>query len=368
MLYATLHSQLFFRDLGVLKGLISTIKAVAVGLAIGAVVIVALPNTRTATLSAIKEWIVIHTAPLSYSYAIKRSAPAVVNIYSITQHRDPFNEIDMRPKGLGSGVIMSSKGIILTNLHVIQGADIIYVALQDGRKAIASIVGTDIYTDLAVLHIKKDNLPVIPFNLKKSTQVGDLVLAIGNPYNLGQTITQGIISATGRNRGISSSLFQHLLQTDAAINDGNSGGALVNSRGELIGINAANFTSLNSKTSNGISFAIPINLAYDVLKEIVAEGYVSRGSLGFQAETMLAQDNHTTFVQVTNIHSFGPADVGGMEPGDIIVAVNKKPFASMDELLHIIAETKANNNIELTVLRENESIDLKMKTIERTTL
>ncbi|MGB0834664.1 MAG: trypsin-like peptidase domain-containing protein [Psychrobium sp.] len=347
------------------KGLVSTFKAVAVGIAIGAVIVIALPNTRTATLSAVKEWLVTHTAPLSYSYAIKRSAPAVVNIYSITQHRDTFNNSKADIQGLGSGVIMSSNGIIITNLHVISGADIIYVALQDGRHAIASIVGTDDYTDLAVLHIKEDNLPVIPFDLKKEPQIGDLVLAIGNPYNLGQTITQGIVSATGRNRGITRSAFQHLLQTDAAINDGNSGGALINSRGELVGINAANFQSLDTNSSNGIGFAIPVKIAYKVLKDIIAEGYVPRGSLGFNIGGVFRQDNRTTYGEVSAIEPNGPADIGGMKVGDIIVAVNNTPFASIDDLLHVISETKPNNEIELTVLRGTESFNLSMKTVQR---
>lgn len=355
------------------KVLISTGKAILAGLIIGGVVVVALPNTRSATLDAVKSWLVTHSAPVSYSYAIKRSAPAVVNIYSVTQHRNPLNQVDIRPKGLGSGVIMSSNGIILTNLHVIQDADIIYVALQDGRKGVASIVGTDYFTDLAVLHIEAENLPVIPFNLQKPSQVGDLVLAIGNPYNLGQTITQGIISATGRKQGLSSSLFLDLLQTDAAINDGNSGGALINSRGELVGINASSFNATNNGNSNGISFAIPIKLVYSILKEIVKEGFVSRGSLGFEIvpesinQSQRSPNNKSGTVQVSGVQAYGPAEIGGLKVGDIITAVNGKPFANADELLHTISESKANNHIELSVVRNQVHLNLPMITVERPT-
>jgi serine protease DegS len=354
----------------VFKVFISTIKAILYGLLIGAIIVIAIPNTRGAVLDSVKEWLAIHNAPVSYSYAIKRSAPAVVNISSITQRRNPLNEIERRRQGLGSGVIMSSNGIILTNLHVIKGADIIYVALQDGRKGIASIVGTDPLTDLAVLHIQAEDLPVIPFNLDNPSQVGDLVLAIGNPYNLGQTITQGIISATDRRPGLRSSSFLDLLQTDAAINDGNSGGALINSRGELVGINSASFNSISNESSNGISFAIPVQLAYSILKEIVVEGHVSRGSLGFEAEPFnsdidkLSLSLDADAVNVTKVNPNSPAGRVGLQEKDVIVAINKKPFKHINELRNIIAKTKANNDIELTIIRNGKQLDLLMKTEE----
>lgn len=350
------------------KYIYNSIKAIFVGLLIGAIVIIAIPNTRSSVVDSIKQWLTFHNTQVSYSYAIKRSAPAVVNIYSLSQSRNASNQVENRRQGLGSGVIMSSNGIILTNLHVIKDADIIYIALQDGRKGIASIIGTDPLTDLAVLHINAENLPVIPFNLETSTQVGDLVLAIGNPYNLGQTITQGIVSATGRRAGLSSSSFLDLLQTDAAINDGNSGGALINSRGELIGINAASFNSIDDGNSNGISFAIPVKLAYSILKEIVVEGHILRGSVKFEGEQLdadfvkMSLNLQSGAVGVTNVLNQGPAALAGLQPKDIIIAVNNLPFNNIKDLLHIIAGTKPGNNISLTVLRGNKELVLNMKT------
>jgi len=354
----------------VFKVFISTIKAITYGLFIGAVVIIAIPTTREVTIESAKQWLAIHNAPVSYSHAIKRSAPAVVNIYSITQHRNPLNKIESRRQGLGSGVIMSPNGIILTNLHVIKDADIIYIALQDGRKGVASIIGTDPFTDLAVLHIKAEDLPVIPFNLDNVSQVGDLVLAIGNPYNLGQTITQGIISATDRRPGLRSSSFLDLLQTDAAINDGNSGGALINSRGELVGINSASFNSINNDNSNGISFAIPVQLAYAILKEIVVEGHVSRGSLGFEAEPLnnridkLSLSLDADAVIVTKVNQNSPAALVGLQERDVIVAINKHPFKHINELRNTIANSKANKEIELTIIRNGQQLNLLMTTEE----
>lgn len=354
-----------------LKGITSIIKAAAFGLVIGALIVIVLPTTRTAILSAVKQWLVIHTAPVSYSYAIKRAAPAVVNIYSITQHRTPLNEVDMRRRGLGSGVIMSANGIILTNLHVIAGADIIYVALQDGRRGVASIIGTDPLTDLAVLKIKLENLPFIPVSLKHNPQVGDLVFAIGNPYNLGQTITQGIISANGRKTQVFPNYFVDLIQTDAAVNAGNSGGALINSRGELVGINNANFNTFmneaNGNTSNGISFAIPAKLTFNILKELLTEGYVSRGSLGFDGETVVS---NSTFnidigaVRVTNVYQEGPAYAAGLRTADVITKVNGKQFNNLSELRYHIETTKPGNTINFTVVRNGQDIELLMETVE----
>jgi len=352
----------------VFRYIYKSFKAILIGLLIGSIIIIAIPGTRSSIFDSIKQWLTFHNTQVSYSYAIKRSAPAVVNIYSLSQSRNASGQIENRRQGLGSGVIMSSNGIILTNLHVIRDADIIYVALQDGRKGTASIIGTDPLTDLAVLHIKAEDLPVIPFSLDTPTQVGDLVLAIGNPYNLGQTITQGIVSATGRRAGLSSSSFLDLLQTDAAINDGNSGGALINSRGELIGINAASFNSINDGNSNGISFAIPIKLAYSILKEIVVEGHILRGSVKFEGEQLdadfvkMSLNIESGAVGVINVLSQGPAYLAGLQPKDIIIAVNNTPFTNIKELLNTIANTKPGNEISMTVLRGNKELILTMQT------
>jgi len=257
----------------------------------------------------------------------------------------------------------------MTNLHVIKGADFIYVALQDGRLGVASVVGTDPLTDLAVLHMKAEHLPVIPVNLDRSSQVGDLVLAIGNPYNLGQTITQGIVSATGRKAGLSSSSFLDLIQTDAAINDGNSGGALINSRGDLIGINAASFNSISNGSTNGISFAIPIKLAYTVMQEIITEGRVSRGSLGFDGEAISREAAMSLNVQSSGVNVIGiapnsAAATAGLMLDDIIVSVNQQPFGSIEELRHLIAATKPGNDITIGLIRSGQQINLDMVTTE----
>jgi len=355
----------------VLKLFKATIKAILSGLAIGLLIVLLIPSLRPQLSFKLEDWLLSVNSQISFSTAIKRSAPAVANIYSVSQYVNPHNQIERRAKGLGSGVIMSSNGFIMTNLHVIKGADIIYVAIQDGRIEVASVVGTDPLTDLAVLHIKAEHLPVIPINLDRSSQVGDLVLAIGNPYNLGQTITQGIVSATGRKAGLSSSSFLDLIQTDAAINDGNSGGALINSRGDLVGINAASFNSINNGATNGISFAIPIKLAYTVMKEIITEGRVSRGSLGFDGEavnnvTAMSLGLQTTALAVTAIGADSMAQRAGMQLDDIIIAVNQQPFGSIEELRHLIAGTKPGNSISLTVIRAGQQLVLETVTAELT--
>lgn len=352
-----------------IKVIRATIKAIMSGLAIGLLIVLLIPSLRPQLAFNFEDWLLSFNSQISFSNAIKRSAPAVVNIYSVTQYLNPHNQIERRAKGLGSGVIMSSNGFIMTNLHVIKGADIIYVAMQDGRIEVASVVGTDPLTDLGVLHIKAEHLPVIPINLERSSLVGDLVLAIGNPYNLGQTITQGIVSATGRKAGLSSSSFLDLIQTDAAINEGNSGGALINSRGDLIGINAASFNSINDGNSNGISFAIPIKLAYTVMKEIITEGRVSRGSLGFDGDaianvTAMSLGLQSSAVVVTAVGPDSMAQQAGLQVDDIIIAVNHAPFNSIKELHHHIAGTKPGNQISLTVIRGGKQLVLNMVTAE----
>lgn len=368
MLVCVVHNKIRLDNL-VIKLFKATLKAVLSGLTIGLLIVILVPSLRPQISLNIEDWLLSINSQISFSTAIKKSAPAVVNIYSVTQHLTTHNQVERRAKGLGSGVIMSPNGFIMTNLHVIKGADIIYVALQDGRVEVASLVGTDPLTDLAVLHIKAEHLPVIPINLDRSSQVGDLVLAIGNPYNLGQTITQGIVSATGRKAGLSSSSFLDLIQTDAAINDGNSGGALINSRGDLIGINAASFNAINNGNTNGISFAIPINLAYTVMKEIITEGRVSRGSLGFDGDainqvTAMSLNIQTSAVVVTNLAPMGMAEQAGLMIDDIIVAVNQQPFSSVEELRHHIAGTKPGNKISLTLIRSGTTMTLDMITAE----
>ena len=213
---------------------------------------------------------------MSYAKAVRRAAPAVVNVYTRSTLVDPRS---LRPRTierqeLGSGVVMSSQGYILTNYHVVYGADHIEVALQDGRWLEAVLIGQDELTDLAVLYVQAENLPVIPQQAELEPQVGDVVLAIGNPLNLGQTITQGIISANG-NTGLSSRGYIDFMRMDAAINRGNSGGALVNTNGTLVGINAAAF-QMENQDIQGIFFAIPHRLAVNVMQKLIKHGRVTR--------------------------------------------------------------------------------------------
>lgn len=302
----------------------------------------------------------------SYSDAVKRASPSVVNIYS-QQYIDSSidNKQHLQPTGLGSGIIIDHKGYILTNFHVISKADQILIALQDGRLFTASVVGSDQVTDLAVLQIKGNNLPVIPQNDSYQPQVGDIVLAIGNPYNLGQTVTQGIISATGRN-GMSSSGRQDFLQTDAAINEGNSGGALINSRGELVGINTSEFYSNKTNSSHGISFAIPYQLSQRIMKSLISDGRVIRGSLGIIAEKLdpliarlwgLKSQNSMI---IKKVHEGGPAARAGIKENDILLSIDGVAVDNIIDAMDKVAEIKPGTKSKLSLLRKGKKVDVEV--------
>jgi serine protease DegS len=302
----------------------------------------------------------------SYSEAVKKASPAVVNIYS-QQYVDSSidNKQHLQPTGLGSGIIVDKKGYILTNFHVVAQADQILIALQDGRLFSAKVVGSDAITDLAVLQIEGNNLPVIPQNLDYIPRVGDIVLAIGNPYNLGQTITQGIISATGRN-GMSSSGRQDFLQTDAAINEGNSGGALINSRGELVGINTSEFYTNTQNLSTGISFAIPYQLSQRIMKSLIKDGRVIRGSLGLVAENLdplLARlwglESQNSII-IKSVKDNGPAFHAGVKMNDILLKIDNKPVTNLIMAMDSVAEIKPGNTTTLTLLRKGKEIQLSV--------
>ncbi|QLE86935.1 outer membrane-stress sensor serine endopeptidase DegS [Shewanella sp. Scap07] len=298
---------------------------------------------------------------LSFAQAVRRAAPAVVNIYSLSVNQSrPLNSGALQ--GLGSGVIMSKEGYILTNYHVIKRADEIVVALQDGRKFTSEVVGSDSITDLAVLKIEGDSLPIVPINLAVPARVGDVVLAIGNPYNLGQTITQGIISATGRN-GLSSG-FLDFLQTDAAINAGNSGGALIDTTGQLIGINTAAFQVGGEGGGHGISFAIPIKLAHSIMGKLIKDGRVIRGALGIGGEPVgpvMAQILNLpdlTGVIVTQIDPNGPADKAQLRPRDVITKYEGEAVPGVEMLMDRIAETAPGTQVTITVIRGGTYYDV----------
>jgi serine protease DegS len=328
------------------------------------------------------------TGMVSYAAAVKQAAPAVVNIYTskiITERANPFfsdpffrrffgDELG-RPRqrqetSLGSGVIVSTQGYILTNNHVISGAQEIAVAFLDGRSGIAKLVGADPESDLAVLKVDSTDLPAITLGRSSQIRVGDVVLAIGNPFGVGQTVTSGIVSALGRH-SLGINTFENFIQTDAAINPGNSGGALINAYGELIGINTAIFSE--SGGSQGIGFAIPIDLARDVLTQIIEQGRVVRGWLGVQIQDInprLAESfglSSDDGVVITNIIINGPADKAGLDRGDVITHIDDKKIIDFRDALDRISKYKPGQTITLTVVREGKVIEKNAKVIERPT-
>lgn len=314
----------------------------------------------------------IQNQVVSYSSAVQKASPAVVNIYSQQYTDSSINSTQqLQQTELGSGIIVDKRGYILTNYHVVSQADQILIALQDGRFFSASVIGSDVLTDLAVLHIEGNNLPVIPLNNDYTPHVGDVVLAIGNPYNLGQTITQGIISATGRN-GMSSSGRQAFLQTDAAINEGNSGGALVNSHGELVGINTSEFYANTQNVSNGISFAIPYQLSLKIMNSLLKDGRVIRGSLGLLAENLdpllarlwgLEPQNSIIIKQVSEN---GPAAQAGVEVNDILLKINDIAVQNLVSAMDRVAVIKPGTPATLTLLRKGKEIQLSITVGELT--
>lgn len=270
--------------------------------------------------------------------------------------------------GLGSGVIISASGYILTNNHVVEGADEIEVVLLDNRKAKAKVIGTDPDTDLAILKIELDKLPVIVLGNSDALQVGDPVLAIGNPFGVGQTVTGGIISALGRNRlGINT--FENFIQTDAAINPGNSGGALVDTTGALMGINTAIYS--RSGGSMGIGFAIPVSTAKQVLESIVKDGQVTRGWIGVEPQELNAELMETFNVKakegviITGVLQNGPAGQAGIKPGDVITSVNGKPVTNVAELLGAVAALKPGVAAPLSVQRAGKTSDVSVTPAKR---
>ena len=345
------------------------------------------PASRVQQLgSAAKPVPVVETAssslaPGSYRDAAARAMPAVVNILTLqvpkrSAHplaRDPFFKRFFGERGpdgeddealknsLGSGVIVSHEGYVLTNHHVVEGADEIEVVLTDGRKAPAKIVGLDPETDLAVIKINLDKLPVIVLGQSELARVGDVVLAIGNPFGVGQTVTMGIISALGRNN-LHINSFENFIQTDAAINFGNSGGALVDTRGNLIGINTAIYSQ--SGGSVGIGFAIPVSTAKTVMEAIIKDGHVVRGWIGVETQDItpeLAQSfnlQRSSGAIIAGVVRNGPADKAGIVPGDILLTVEGKPVGDTTEMLNLIAQLPPGGKAKMTVLRKNREAAL----------
>ncbi len=316
----------------------------------------------------------------SYRDAAKKAMPAVVNIFTSSKtasnpHQqfmdDPLfrhffgdqeeEEEDPSDNSLGSGVIVSDQGLILTNNHVISSADAIEVALADGRKLSAEVVGTDPESDLALLKIEATNLPSITFAKTDELDVGDIVLAIGNPFGVGQTITQGIVSALGRNHlGINT--YENFIQTDASINPGNSGGALIDISGNLVGINSAIYS--RNGGSMGIGFAIPISIAKQVMEQIAVEGVVTRGWVGVEAQnlnTELAESFGLPSINgalIAGIIPNSPAERAGLRAGDVLIAINDKPVINSATMLNLIAVLKPNKRANLKIIRAGKQIDI----------
>ncbi|MDC8830077.1 trypsin-like peptidase domain-containing protein [Alteromonas gilva] len=299
----------------------------------------------------------------TYYPALSRSAPAVVNIYSVSIENNPnyYNRTRQRTS-LGSGVIMTESGYILTCHHVIKDASSIFVALQDNRVAQAQIIGTDQITDLAVLKVNEDNLHVIPQLEEPDLRVGDVVMAIGNPYNLGQTITQGIVSRAGRT-GLSNS-YVDFIQTDAVLNQGNSGGALVDSNGYLVGITNANFQVRDERRGtyivDGINFAVPYELAVRVMESIITNGKVTRGQLGFVGEELRGGPG----IEVKAVSPNSPAAQAGLRPGDIIMSIDGIRLESASKALDMIAETAPGTVLELEVSRNARTMTIQVTVAE----
>lgn len=347
------------------------VTAISYGVLIGVVVLLFIPDLVKGLNDNLNESSLIKNifkgsqtqkAPLSFAKAVSIASPAVVNIYSEQIEVNPqYGRNPRKSTRLGSGVIMSTHGYILTNLHVIRQADLIQVLLQNGQVYSAELIGFDHYTDLAVLKINASNLPIIPQKEQQISLVGDIVLAIGNPLNLGQTVTQGIISATGRN-GLSNTSYLEFLQMDAAINEGNSGGALINSNGILVGINSRKFTQSDPQLSiQGIFFAVPYQLAYKVMQQIIENGKVVRGWLGIST-----QNYHTEFkgFVVDKVMNNSPAQAAGLKVGDVVYQIGDEAIKSVTDALDIIAETQPNTELIFKIYRQGNPIEAKVKIIE----
>jgi serine protease DegS len=351
--------------------------SVITGLAVAFLLVAFFPhllqiNPAPVTVSAPRQP-VVSAGVASYAAAVRASAPAVVNIYTarlVTERiaRTPLEEMfgDFWPRyqqrverSLGSGVIVDSQGHIVTNHHVIADAQSISVQLADGRTAQARVVGRDPDTDLAVLQIDLKSIPMARFGRSDALSVGDVVLAIGNPIGLSQTVTQGIVSATGRQQlGLAS--FEDFIQTDAAINVGNSGGALVDTQGNLIGINTA--IVAKNLGVEGIGFAIPVNMVRGVLDDIVRRGRVVRGWIGIVPQDVSEPQSG---VLITNLYIDSPAVRAGLRPGDIVLQIDNQPLQNAREAIASIAARRPGESLSVLVLRGRERQTIRVPVAEK---
>ena len=349
------------------------------GLALGAMVSEVV-SLRTAAPAAPGSAPAAGALPLhGLAEAARLASPSVVSVItsqarSQNPHADDpnfrffFGDRDPVQQGVGSGVIVSPQGILLTNNHVVEDAGEIDVRLADGREARAEVVGTDPETDLAVLRIKLDRLPVITLGRSQELQVGDALLAIGNPFNVGQTVTAGIVSALGRN-GLGLSTFESFIQTDAAINPGNSGGALVNVQGHLVGINTAIYSP--SGGSLGIGFAIPTDVAQKVMESLIRDGVVRRGWIGVEPRELTPEIAESlnlstrSGVLITGVLQDGPASKGGLRPGDVVVAVADLPVTTVAQMLEAVAALPPGQPATVKVQRGQKPLTLTLDVVQR---
>ena len=335
------------------------INSIAYGLAAALLIILLTPQLRSNLGITQFTDNVINPHAMSFAHAVKQAAPAVVNIYSVTLDKPLLNQ-RAQLSDLGSGVIMTSFGHILTNYHVVDNAELIRVHLQDGRQFNAEVIGLDQVTDLALLKIDAENLPIIPQNPELEPQVGDIVLAIGNPLNFGQTITQGIISAIGKKGLTPGASHGDLIQMDAAINVGNSGGALVNSQGMLVGINTASART-GRNGIQGIFFAIPYKLAKKIMDKLLADGEVKRGYLGVggypinqMGVPVNSRVESIAGIRLNSVDPLGPAWTAGLKVGDILLSVNGKQLVSLEELMAVVENVEPGVILTFSLSRSGE--------------
>ncbi|MFT4924332.1 MAG: serine protease DegS [Phenylobacterium sp.] len=354
------------------KTLIFLFRSVSYGLAMAFVVLLVLSHNAESPLfiNLAKLW---SQTPVSYSSAVRKAAPAVVNIMSESFTASAsYNRDAQRPRqSLGSGVIIQSNGYIVTNRHVVANADRIIVLMQNGKRFIGELIGMDALTDLALLHINAIDLPVIPQQETMSSAAGDVVLAIGNPLNLGLTITQGIISATNKTFSRGSFSTPSLLQMDAAINNGNSGGALVNTNGVLVGINSLAFQSIGNTEANGISFAIPYSTVRQITNKLLKDGRVIRGWLGVSGspvnkagDDIRSSVEEVDGIRLTAVDAPSPAQRGGLLKDDIIQQIDGRKVTGIAQILYTVENTQPGETIEVTVKRDSQTKQLTVEISE----
>jgi serine protease DegQ len=318
--------------------------------------------------------------PNSYHDAVQKAAPSVVNIFTTKEVRvtrnpllnDPLfrrffgeqlGDDTQKATSLGSGVVVNPSGYILTNNHVVEAADEIEVAFPDGKKLLAKVVGNDPETDLAVLRVEAQGLAAITFGSSEDLRVGDVVLAIGNPFGVGQTVTSGIVSALGRS-GLGINVFENFIQTDAPINPGNSGGALIDARGNLVGINTAIYSRTPGGASLGIGFATPVSIGKTVLEQIIASGAVTRGWIGVELQPItpaLAESFKLGTLEgaiINGVLSGGPADKAGAKPGDVVTSIDGKPIVDPQSVLNVVTGIAPGRSTKLKLKRKGEEMEL----------